>query len=268
MSEIVLPFLKWAGGKRWLYSNHPNLFAKDFENYIEPFLGGGAVFFHLKPKSSILADSNPDLISTYKCLREDWKAIQCLLAKHQTRHCKEYYYQVRGQIPNDRTQRAARFIYLNRTCWNGLYRVNLKGVFNVPIGTKSSVILSTDDFEKTSRLLSNSSLEKDSFESTIEKARCGDFLFVDPPYTMNHNLNGFLKYNEKIFSWEDQEKLAVSLRAANKRGVKVLLTNADHKSVRSLYENDFEIIRLERKSIISGKPQFRKQITEIAIKNY
>jgi DNA adenine methylase len=164
--------------------------------------------------------------------------------------------------------RAARFIYLNRTCWNGLYRVNKKGEFNVPIGTKSSVILEGDDFELVSKALKSATITTCDFETTIDKAGRGDFIFIDPPYTVKHNLNGFIKYNENIFSWQDQVRLKKSISDAVEKGAFVLVTNANHKSIKELYKGSGEMIALNRASVIAGKSEARGTYSELAIKSW
>jgi len=263
---ILLPFLKWAGGKRWLTDQHPDLFDNQFNRYIEPFLGSGAVFFKLTPNQSVLCDRNTDLIDTYQAIKDDWQRVQRLLKEHHRKHCKEYYYHTRDKKLRSRWTKAARFIYLNRTCWNGLYRVNLKGKFNVPIGTKTNVILDTDNFKETSRLLQNTNLLSGDFEQAINQASEGDFVFVDPPYTVKHNFNGFIKYNEGLFSWEDQIRLRDSVERAVARGAKVLVTNAYHECIQELYSGVGEQIKLTRASVISGKASARGKYEEMIIK--
>lgn len=260
----LTPFLKWAGGKRWLVYKHSDLFPCFSGRYIEPFLGSGAVFFHLSPKNAVISDSNSWLIDTYIALRDDWEAVFEKLEVHQSKHSKEHYYKTRALLHEDRYERAAQFIYLNRTCWNGLFRVNLKGRFNVPIGSKSSVILESG-FSEISKALSNADILNEDFEKVIDLSVEGDFLFVDPPYTVQHNLNGFVKYNEKIFSWSDQERLFESLKSARDRGVKIMLTNANHSSILSLYEGYFDVMEIERKSVISANKRFRSKTTELLI---
>ena len=179
----LLPFLKWAGGKRWLVNRHLGLFPTSYERYIEPFLGGGSMFFALRPRNAVLADSNARLIETYKEVRDNPKYVYDLLRRHQRAHSDEYYYRERKQRhPRSAAQRAAQFIYLNRTCWNGLYRVNVNGEFNVPRGTKSSVILDTDDFCATSNALKNSQLFAQDFSKTLALPKrglclCGSSLY-------------------------------------------------------------------------------------------
>lgn len=262
-------FLKWAGGKRWLLSRTDELLPdmRITKRYLEPFLGGGSMFFHLEPQTALLSDINEDLINTYDVLRDRWYDLFEILKKYHKAHCKDFYYRIRSSKPKTPINRAARFIYLNRTCWNGLYRVNQKGEFNVPIGTKKTVIFETDNFEQLSALLKNVQLNVCDFEVTINKAEKNDFIFIDPPYTIKHNLNGFLKYNETIFSWEDQVRLKNAITRAISRGAKVLVTNANHKSIKELYSNCGKMIALDRPSVIAGRPKDRGIYSELAITN-
>ena len=265
---ITAPFLKWAGGKRWLVANHSYLFPTQYKSYLEPFLGSGAVYFHMRPTSAILADANEDLIITYGAIKKDWRSVHTLLQTYQRQHSKDFYYETRAKTFQNLVQKAAQFIYLNRTCWNGLYRVNLKGSFNVPIGTKTNVLLGNDDFEAVSRVLNNADLHATDFQTIISAAKNNDFLFVDPPYTVKHNLNGFVKYNDQLFSWDDQLRLRDCIENAVSRGVKVLLTNADHKSVRDLYKGMGEMVSLNRLSVISGHASARGKYSELIVKCY
>jgi DNA adenine methylase len=264
----VIPFLKWAGGKRWLASRIINLIPHDHSRYLEPFLGSGAVYFTLGPRRAVLSDVNSELIETYQTIKSDWVKVQEELALHHRRHSKEYYYRMREMKPRTAHTKAARFIYLNRTCWNGLYRVNLKGKFNVPIGTKTNVLLESDNFEVTSNALQSAEIRCADFEATIDSATKGDVIFADPPYTVHHNHNGFIKYNEQIFSWEDQVRLHESLQRAIGRGAKVILTNANHESVRNLYKHEFELQAMSRKSVIAGSTQARKSYEELLITSF
>ncbi len=261
----LTPFLKWAGGKRWLSSSYPEIIPREFDQYIEPFLGGGAIFFGLLPKRAILSDVNYDLILTYQAIREDWQAVQKALERHQRGHSKEYYYKERNRVRRTLYEKAAQFLYLNRTCWNGLYRVNLHGKFNVPKGTKSNVILPTDDFQSISNALKCATLLSVDFEDVMENAASGDFVFIDPPYTVKHNVNGFIKYNEKIFRWEDQIRLASAVVRAAKRNVKILITNANNGSIRNLYRDVGYSKKLDRYSVLAGDKNSRGKISEIAI---
>lgn len=259
------PIVKWAGGKRWLIRQTEGLFPDSFNHYYEPFLGGGAVFFHLKPLSATLSDVNAELINVYQSIKDNWQTVAKLLREHQVRHSTDYYYQMRSEIPRASSAQAARTLYLNRTCWNGLYRVNLKGEFNVPIGTKTNVLSDIDNFEALSVLFKTVKFSVQDFEQNVEAAKKDDFIFIDPPYTVKHNYNGFVKYNENLFSWEDQVRLRDAVVRAVKRGVKVLVLNAYHDSIKNLY-SDFEQIALSRSNVLAGKSEFRGRYEELAIK--
>ncbi|MCB8881950.1 Dam family site-specific DNA-(adenine-N6)-methyltransferase [Acidisoma cellulosilytica] len=259
---MLTPFLKWAGGKRWLVNSGQLPVPSAYKRYIEPFLGSGAVFFCLNPHSAILSDLNKDLIELYLVMRDKPKNLHAALFTHHKNHNKCYYYEIRSNIPSSSVDRAARTLYLNRTCWNGLYRVNLSGQFNVPIGTKTSVILPHENFQNFSEALKRTEIYCHDFEKTIDQSSEGDFLFVDPPYTVKHNLNGFLKYNENIFSWPDQIRLSSSVKRAIQRGVSVAVTNADHESVRSLYSGHCKYRKLHRHSILSSIASKRVPTTE------
>lgn len=264
--ELVQPILKWAGGKRWLFDDNFIGRIPSYKRYIEPFLGGGAGFFALQPSKSILSDVNPDLINLYEVVRDRPKRLQDLMECHQACHSREYYYDVRDYKPRGRIQAAARMLYLNRACYNGLYRLNKRGEFNVPIGTKTLVSLPSDNFKEMSNILSRAILRVSDFASTIEMASEGDLVFVDPPYTVKHNMNGFVKYNENIFSWSDQERLRDCVADGIDRGVQFILTNANHPSVRTLYKGIGTHSIIERHSVISGKANGRSQISELLVR--
>ena len=259
------PFLKWAGGKRWLF-NSGQFTIPSFEGrYFEPFLGGGAVFFQNQPKDAILSDSNERLIELYSVIRDEYEEFERILQRHARSHSKDYYYRLRDKKFRKPTTRAAQFLYLNRTCWNGLYRENLQGKFNVPIGSKQTVIFETDDFPGWSRALSDTKIECRDFEGTIDEAIEGDFIFVDPPYTVRHNLNGFVKYNQNIFAWDDQVRLRNALSRAVKRGVSFAMTNADHESIKELYCEFGNHQKLGRHSVIAGQSNYRVVSTELLV---
>ncbi len=264
-ASAVRPFLKWAGGKRWLAPYLTDLLNEVEGRYIEPFVGGGAIFFALAPRLAILSDINERLIDTYRCVREKPLHVETLLTRHDALHCADHYYRVRDAQPPTKIEQAAQFIYLNRTCWNGLYRVNRRGQFNVPIGTKVRALLPSDDWGGVSALLSRAEIICQDFEKTIDLADEGDVVFADPPYTVKHNLNGFIKYNEALFSWEDQIRLRDCLLRAKARNVKIVLTNADHASVRKLYAGSFLLRSLERSSVLAGDSQYRGRYSELLI---
>jgi DNA adenine methylase len=262
------PFLKWAGGKRWLTRQLTETFPKQFNRYVEPFLGSGAVFFHLRPAVSILSDTNSELINTYSVIRRSPHLVMKRLVDLHDRHSRELFYEVRSSKPRSKLDAAVRFIYLNRTCWNGLYRVNLKNEFNVPIGTKTSVIFSDDDFGSVARYLANATLVVSDFEITIDGAKAGDLIYADPPYTVMHNLNGFLKYNQNIFRWEDQVRLRDCLARARTRGCHIVTTNADHESVRALYADFHDQRALHRESVLAGASASRRPTTELLVAHH
>lgn len=257
----MTPFLKWAGGKRWLSRSESLPEVGQFERYFEPFLGGGAMFFRLRPHGGVIADINEDLINLYTMLRDFPAELRDVLEWHQSMHSKDHFYNIRSaQFTND-IARAARMWYLNRTCWNGLYRVNRRGEFNVPIGTKNKVLSEEDDIPAISDALRSISIKCQDFEITLADARQGDLVFIDPPYTANHNSNGFLKYNEHIFGWADQLRLLAAATDAARRGAKIIVTNADHESVRELYCN-FSYAKIHRSSVLAGKRDKRGPTTE------
>jgi DNA adenine methylase len=258
----IKPFLKWAGGKRWLTCTDVLPDSASYDRYIEPFLGGGAVFFYLQPTAAILSDINPDLIHLFSTMRTRPTELQAAMRSHQRDHSREHYYQVRSTCPEEPIARAARFLYLNRTCWNGLYRVNRKGEFNVPIGTKDTVLFPHEDFELLAEVLMTADLVCSDFEHVIDLAGAGDLVFVDPPYTVRHNFNGFLKYNESMFSWADQVRLANCVKAAADRGAAVIVTNANHDSVHELYQHSFTMREMSRSSVLAASPAKRGVTTE------
>lgn len=262
------PFLKWAGGKRWLIRQHGHLFPSFEGKYIEPFLGSGAVFFHLQPKIALLSDKNADLITTYKVVRDTPHALDKRLSELHNLHSSRFYYKTRSEYPSTKIERAARFIYLNRTCWNGLYRVNMKGAFNVPIGTKDQVQFPKNALADLAKLLKNVELVEADFEDSINKAEKGDFVFVDPPYTVSHNNNGFIKYNDVLFSWADQIRLAESVKRASTRGAFVFVSNANHDKLKELYIDFTFHHTLGRASRLSGKSEGRRTTEESAFLNY
>jgi DNA adenine methylase len=254
------PLLKWPGGKRNLIKKILPLIPPQFNRYFEPFLGGGALFFALQPPQAHLSDNNGELMLAYLQVRDQPGAVIRELRK--LRNSERDYYKVRASRPTGASAQAARFIYLITLAFNGIYRVNLNGEFNVPYGYK--VHLDPCDEERIRRasdLLMNASLGHCEFEEALGDARQGDLVYLDPPYTVAHRNNGFLKYNAKIFSWEDQLRLARIARDLVRRGCAVVVSNADHASIRKLYEG-FAVITVERSSIIAASSTFRSFITE------
>ncbi|MBB6429926.1 DNA adenine methylase [Algisphaera agarilytica] len=268
MNSAVKPILKWPGGKRWFANKYLDLMQVDADRYVEPFVGSGALFFALNPEDALLSDANANLIEMYEAIQSEWKNVWTKLRAHARNHSDDYYYRVRSSKPTSKAGRAAQFIYLNRTCFNGIYRVNRKGEFNVPRGSKDTVLFDDDDFEAVAESLSSAKLFTSDFESIIDLCGQGDLIYADPPYTANHNNNGFLKYNEKLFSWSDQIRLAKCLEKAGERGALFVVSNADHFSVRELYEEIGFIETVGRSSILAADSTKRCLTTEIVVKNF
>ena len=259
------PFLKWPGGKRWLVPEIRQRIGRMEGTYYEPFLGSAAVFFALAPASAVLADVNSELVELFETMRDSPTVLQERLSVHQTMHNKDHYYQTRAARPSDAIDRATRMLYLNRTCFNGIWRVNHQGKFNVPMGTKTSVVFDGESFNEIAKVLKGVELHVQDFEETIELSGDGDVIYADPPYTVAHNCNGFIKYNDKIFSWEDQIRLRNALKAALKRGASVLVSNANHKSVRKLYRGFGKVDVIRRNSVIAGGGEGRGPTSELLI---
>lgn len=263
------PFLKWPGGKRWLIASYRHIFPDTYNHYFEPFLGGGSAFFYLMPEKATISDINGELVNTYRVMARNPVQLREQITQHQERHSVDHYYAVRANVPNDVIERAARFLYLNRTCFNGMYRVNRLGEFNVPIGTKQRFIDDVAHFEEYSKVLQNVHIRKRDFVDTIREANEGDLVFVDPPYTIAHNQNAFIKYNERLFSWKDQKRLLASLVRARSRGAIIIATNADYPPLRQMYEdNQFITQTVGRFSSISGLRDGRGIQNELLITSY
>jgi len=267
-----IPFLRWAGGK----SKIVNLLAQlapgegEYNRYIEPFLGSGALFFYLRPKSSILADVNAHLINCYKQVAsrpmEIWRVLQDYLRKHS----REYYYHVRdiGLNEGSPLERAARFIYLNKSAFNGIYRVNRSDKFNVPFGPSLSgpAIPSEARLIVVSRALANARLSTASFEQTCRLATCGDFVYLDPPYPPLAKSANFTHYTPNRFGVKDQEAVADTFKSLDSKGCKVMLSNSDQDHIRILYSG-FRITKLEvTRWLGSNGKRFR--VNEIVVTNY
>jgi DNA adenine methylase len=259
------PFLKWVGGKRWLAGIIRDLFADFKGTYFEPFLGGGAVFFRLAPKRAILSDINEDLVHVFKMVRDCSEEVITALAKHRIE--ATVFKDLRSADPIDGVLRAVRFLYLNRTAFNGLYRVNREGRFNVPFGCKPGTVLcDAGQIRACSRALSNADLIVTGFGDALTRVRKGQCVYADPPYTTKHNYNAFRRYNESLFSWADQISLARLANAAAGRGAYVIVSNALHREVLSLYSRDlFVPCSVRRASCLAADPLFRNHSTELVL---
>lgn len=266
MHKAVKPFLKWPGGKRWIVPHIAQIVrARSFNRYFEPFLGGGAVFFGLHPERAVLSDINPDLILTYIQVRDRHKEVIDELKNLQVD--ASTYLRVRAETPSSDLDTAVRFLYLNRTAFAGMYRLNREGRFNVPYGggQRTPEPLWRDNLlAGASTALTNVELRCLDFENVIEDARAGDLLYCDPTYTVAHNNNGFVRYNERNFSWEDQQRLARAATSAAERGAVVLVSNAAHDDIRDLYPKS-TIHLLGRQTLLCPDPSKRGRTQEYLI---
>ena len=260
---MTLPFLKWPGGKRWAAPViAPLITASLSGTYYEPFLGGGAVFFHLRPAKAVLCDVNPDLVETYQAvLRNPTGVLERL---RRMRVNKRAYYSTRAEVPRGDLLRAARFLYLNRTAFGGIYRLNREGQFNVPYGggKRTPDCLWEDDLvTDAAAALAGADIRCDDFETVLNMAGPGDVAYCDPTYTVTHDQNCFVRYNETNFAWADQQRLALAAVRAVERGVTVLVSNAHHHSVLALYPTA-EVETLTRMSCVSRDPSKRRAVEE------
>jgi DNA adenine methylase len=264
------PFIKWAGGKSRLLPTLSRHFPprEEIGRYFEPFLGGAAVFFHLEHPHSFLSDSNRDLVELYQVVQQDVEGLIGILQNHKNE--REYFYQIRSQDPATLTsvQRAARLIYLNKTCFNGLYRVNSRGKFNVPFGRyKNPAICDVDGLRAASRALQRADVFIGGFESILGRADRGDFIYFDPPYQPINRTSSFTSYTSVKFGEEDQRRLADVFTQLAERGCFVMLSNSDTPLIRKLYL-DFHIHKIKANRAINSKPEGRGKITELLILNY
>lgn len=266
---VSKPFLKWAGGKSRLIPQYINYFPDNYNTYYEPFLGGGAIFFYLQPTKAILTDINAELINVYKCVCNQVEDLIPLLENHQKHHNRDYYYWMRSQKLTDDIEKAARIIYLNKTCFNGLYRENSKGEFNVPMGKyKNPKICHQELLRSASIALKSTTIELKSFEYIVDFADSDDdFVYFDPPYHPRSSTSNFTTYSHHNFGVEQQEKLAEIFKTLHKKGVKVMLSNSDTPLIEDLYK-DFNIHPIQAARVINSKAKNRGKITEFLITSY
>lgn len=254
------PLLKWPGSKRLLLKHFFRLVPQRFERYYEPFFGGGSLFFALRPDKAVLSDINTDLINCYLHVRNFPEELISRLARIDTD--RETYYSVRKQNPDNAMEQAVKFLYLTGLAFNGIYRVNLAGRFNVPYGDGIvSRSCDPDKIRAVSASLATAEIQCADFQDVALLAVQGDFVYFDPPYTVAHANNGFIEYNARIFSWQDQERLASVARELADRGCHVLVSNADHPSIHNLYPS-FEFSTIYRASTVAASRAHRRQISE------
>ncbi len=273
------PFVKWAGGKRQLIEELSKNFPKEYGTYFEPFLGGGAVFFHILTKNPQqgcnISDLNSELIDSYTIISQRVDDLILLLQKHAknySKNSKKYYYDVRQNVPQNRLERTARLIFLNRTCFNGLYRVNNKGMFNVPLGRYTNPnIVNEQNLRAVSEVLNSKkiSINCRDFDSILPEAKQNDFIYFDPPYQPVSNTSNFTSYTSKDFTYADLERLVRLCSALDKKGCKVLFSNSYSEKVMNLFSRKtWKIVKISANRAINSNSKKRMGHSELLIKNY
>ena len=272
LKKETYPIVKWVGGKRQLMFELLKNMPKSYNRYFEPFIGGGALFFELQPSNAYISDMNEELINLYNVVKNDVYELIEELKKHEI--SKEYFMNIRNI---DRTknykkwsniQKASRFIYLNRTCFNGMYRVNSKGEFNVPFGNyKNPRIIDERNLINCSNLLQKTEIRNTDFSEILNYVQNGDFVYFDPPYVPLNETSSFTSYTKDGFDIDMQFKLREVCDELDSRGVKFMLSNSDTKFVNELYEN-YNIKKVFASRQINANPNGRGKITEVLVKNY
>ena len=272
LQQETYPIVKWVGGKRQLMFELLKNMPENYNRYFEPFIGGGALFFELQPDNAYISDMNEELINLYKVVRDNVEELITDLQKHDI--SKEYFMEIRNI---DRTeeyknwsniQKASRFIYLNRTCFNGMYRVNSKGEFNVPFGHyKNPRILDENNLINCSNLLQKTEIKHGDFSEILKKVKKGDFVYFDPPYVPLSETSSFTSYTKDGFDMDMQFKLRDVCDELDSMGVKFLLSNSDTKLVNKLYEN-YNIKKVFASRQINANADGRGKITEVLVRNY
>jgi DNA adenine methylase len=264
--NVVRPFLRWAGGKRWLINDiNKEIDISRYNVYHEPFVGGGSIFFNFKPKRAYISDSNSELINAYNQVKFNPDKIISELKQYPKD--KDSYYVLRSAKFNSDIQEAARFIYLNQMSYNGIYRVNKKGEYNVPYGYREKYVFDYNNIFNASKCLAETIIQHLDFVESVNYIHENDLVFIDPPYTVAHNNNGFVQYNQKIFSLDDQYKLASMILKIKENGAFYYLTNAAHKIIREIFNNGDLIIEKKRACLIGGKNAKRGHYEEIIVTN-
>ena len=264
------PVVKWAGGKTKLLGELTSRAPASYRRYFEPFLGGAALFFRLCPQNAVLTDRNSDLINMYRCVAWNVEAVIGRLAAHKRKHSVDYYYQVRDRwndsaSPMADVDRAATFLYMNKTCYNGLWRVNSKGRFNVPAGRyRDPQIFDPGLLRAASRQLQRAELCAGHFADGVEPAEAGDLVYFDPPYHPESDTAKFTSYTSDRFDEDDQRELAAVVRALTSRGCHVMVSNSDTPFIRTLYKG-FRISRVQCPRAINSNAARRGLISEVIV---
>ncbi len=273
------PFVKWAGGKRQLLPILSQYIPKKFDSYFEPFLGGGAVFFHLISENQRLecsvSDLNSTLILSYVTIRDRVDELIAALEEHSKKYFKnpkQYYYQVRESNPKNQIDKVSRLIFLNKTCFNGLYRVNSKGKFNVPLGRYANPnIVNKENLLAVSQAIRSKdiSIKCQDFTTALESAQKNDFVYLDPPYQPVSDTANFTSYTNDSFGYEDQKRLFAEFEKLDSRGCKVMLSNSKSKEILDLYSDySNNIIEINSNRFINSNSKKRTGHCELLIKNY
>ncbi len=267
---VPRPFVKWVGGKSQLIKRYTSLMPKSWNRYFEPFVGGGAMYFHFKPERAVLNDINAELSNCYCMVRDEVDAL--IEALHTHVYDKDHYYRVREQNPDDlpAVDRAARTIFLNRTGFNGLYRVNKKGLFNVPFGRYTDpTICDEPNLKACSTLLAGVEFRNGDFERATRDARKGDFVYLDPPYAPVSPTSDFTAYAAGGFTFEDQMRLKGMLAKLDRRGAQFMLSNSDAPGLKALYEDaGWNVKKVLARRAINSKTSARGKVFELVVRNY
>jgi DNA adenine methylase len=260
------PLFRWPGGKRWLIPSLLGLLPDFTGRYFEPFLGGAALFLGLQPADAFLTDSNPDLVNCYRAIRDTPGEVAACLQRLPLD--EQSYYAVRSSVPSDPAARAARFIYLTSLAFNGIYRVNRNGEFNVPYGGRQYPWLRDPALlDPYTAALQRAELAPADFEEAVRSAGAGDLVYFDPPYTVAHSNNGFQRYNNRIFQWRDQVRLARVATTLAQTGCHVLISNAHHESIASLYPG-FNRVEVSRSSTMAADAAKRNKTSEYILASF
>jgi len=273
------PFVKWAGGKRQLLAELEKNFPKQFGTYFEPFLGGGAVLFDLLAKKPNIkcsvSDLNSDLVLAYVTIRDKLGRLIESLENHSKNYHKDstnYYYEVRKQEPKSQIEKVSRLLFLNKTCFNGLYRVNSKGKFNVPLGRYTNPnIVNRENLITASKFLQSEKIKIScrDFESILKDAKKGDFVYFDPPYQPVSDTANFTSYTHRDFTEDDLQRLADLANQLNSKGAHVLLSNSNTKIVKKIFSSKkWKVKEIAVNRAINSNSQKRTGHKEILIKNY
>lgn len=273
---VLAPVVKWVGGKRQLLKEIQELVPKTFTTYVEPFVGGGAVLFDLQPKKAIINDFNTELINVYRVIKNNSNELIKILQVHESLNSEEYFYKIRALDRSEKynqmncVEKAARIIYLNKTCYNGLFRVNQSGQFNSPYGKyKNPNIVNTPVILAMSKYFNEHDIKimDGDYKAALKNLRKGAFVYFDPPYMPISSSSSFTGYTENGFNIDKQIELKKECDKLNSKGIKFLLSNSDHPFIRDLYK-DYEIITVKAKRSINSKGNKRGEINEVLIRNY